>query len=166
VRRVPRVLLLAVAAAVLVGPAWGVDPITLEERAAVIERVSTEPDGARVVIGHLSRTLHMPTDELRTQRMQTGLGWGDLLVANLISKMAGLTFDQVAGEFGSGKSWEAIARDHQVNLEKLAGDVDRSEEIVERREEDRPPVVSSGDGSSRRGPNGSQSGGGARRTRH
>jgi hypothetical protein len=53
------------------GPAGVADPPTLGERAAVIERVSTEPDGTRV-LGHLSRTLQAPTDELRTQREQTG----------------------------------------------------------------------------------------------
>jgi hypothetical protein len=132
--------------------------------------VSTERDGARVVVGHLSRKLRMPVDDLQTQRKQTGLGWGEILIANLMSRTARLTFDEIVGEFRSGKSWEGIARDHHVNLEKLADDVDRSQEIVEQREEDKAPAVSSGDGSSRRGSAarqpGGDSGAGSGRTRH
>ena len=169
-RHATSVLFAALTVVLAVGPAWSADPPTLAERAAAIERVSTETDGARVVIGHLSRKLHIPTDTLQAQRKQSGLGWGELLIANLISTMAKLTFDQIVGEFRNGKSWEGIARDHHVNLQRLADDVDRSQEIVERREEDRAPTVTSGEGSIRRGSSarqsGSDAGAGTGRGRH
>src|SRR5204862_469539 len=57
----------------------------LAERAAAIEAAAEEPDGERVVLGHLSRTLGMSAEALRAQRAQTGLGWGDLLIANRLS---------------------------------------------------------------------------------
>jgi hypothetical protein len=163
---VPLVVLAIVLAVAL---ARGAEPPTLEDRAAAIERVSTERDGARVVIGHLSRKLQMPVDELRRERQRTGLGWGELLIANLVSRTAGLTVDQVAGEFRSGKSWEDIARTHHVNLETLAEDVDRTQETVEQREEDRAPTVTQGNGSKHPGstghPRGDDAGAGTGRGR-
>jgi hypothetical protein len=137
-RRTPSVVT-ALTLVLGVGPAWSADPPTLEGRAAAIERVSTQFDGARVVIGHISRKLRMPSDTLQAQRKQTGLGWGELLIANRLSKEKELTFAQVVAEFRSGKSWEQIARDHRVDLERLRDDVRRSQEVVEQREEDRPP---------------------------
>ena len=166
-RSVISVLLTAVVVAFAGGPVRGADSPTLEERAVAIERVVEEPDGARVVIGHLSRKLHIPTDELQTQHKETGLGWGELLVANLVSRMGKVTVAQVVGEFRNGQTWETIARDHHVNLDKLEDAVEGSQEIVERREEDRAPATSSGDGSKRRssGPRAGDAGAGAGRTR-
>lgn len=146
-------MLVALTLVLGVGPAWSANPPTLEERAAAIERVSTEPDGARVVIGHLSRKLRIPSDTLQTQRKQTGLGWGELLIVNRLSKEKGLTFDEVVAEFRSGKSWEAIAREHQVDLGQLDDDVRRSQEVVERRSEDKPPPPMGDTSQSRPPPN-------------
>ncbi|HYB43902.1 MAG TPA: hypothetical protein VEL75_19135 [Candidatus Methylomirabilis sp.] len=138
------------------GRAWGADPSTLEERATAIEHVSTEPDGTRVVLGHLSRKLHIPSDTLRAQRTQTGLNWGELLIAHRLGEAKGLAFDEAVVEFKGGKSWETIARDHGVDLSKLAGDVQRSQEIVEGREEDRSPNLETSPSSG----HGNQGGGG------
>ena len=143
-RRSASVVATALTLALGGGPAWSANPPTLDERAAAIERVSTQPDGARVVIGHISRKLRTPSDTLKTQREQTGLNWGELLIANRLSKEKGLTFDQVVAEFQSGKSWEQIARDHHVDSERLDDDIQRSQEVVERREEDRPPPTTGG----------------------
>ena len=96
-------VLIVLAVALGTGPAWSADPPSLEERAAAIERVSKEPDGDRVVVGHISRKLGIPVETLRTQRTQTGFGWGELLIANRLSSAKGLTFDQVVAEFRSGK---------------------------------------------------------------
>src|SRR5258705_7010601 len=140
------------------GPAWSDEP-TLAERAAAIESVSTQSDGARVVIGHLSRKLHIPSDTLKAKRAQTGLSWGELLIANRLSGAKGLTFDHVVAEFRSGKSWDAIARDHNVNLGKLTSDVRQSQEIVEQREEDKAPHLSTDNTSSRGSPGAGHRGG-------
>jgi len=138
-RMLPALLALELAASA----ASGTDASTLEERAVAIDHVVTEPDGARVVVGHVSRKLHISSDTLQDQRAQTGLGWGELLVAHLIAKMAALDFDQVVGEFHTGADWEGIARLHRVNLEKLDAEVAQSQEIVEQREEDRAPTTTS-----------------------
>jgi hypothetical protein len=45
--------------------------------------------------------------------------WGDLLIANRLSRQAALTYDQVVAEFRGGKGWEAIARNHGVDVTAL-----------------------------------------------
>jgi len=122
-----------------IGPAWGSDPPTLEELAAGIEKVRSGPDGERIVVGHISRKLDMPVDALRVQRARTTLAWGDLLIANLLSKSAKLNVDSVAAELGSGMKWEDIARRHNVRLDELINDVRQSQESMELRVEDRAP---------------------------
>src|SRR5436309_13682093 len=87
---------LAIAAVFLaVGLTWGAGPPTLEELAAAIDRVRTGPDGERVVAGHISRKLAVSVEVLRAQQAQTKLGWGELLIANLLSKATKLTLNQV-----------------------------------------------------------------------
>ena len=159
VSRIAAGVLAAVAVVLAIGPAPGANPPTLAERAAAIENVVTQPDGARVVIGHISRKLRLPTDTLRAERAQTGLGWGELLIANLISSMGKLRFEDVAAEFQKGKSLEAIARDYKVNAQQLTAEVSQSQEIVEQREEDRAPATSSGSGSKPHGSAARQPGG-------
>ncbi|MBI3826705.1 MAG: hypothetical protein HY294_11960 [Candidatus Rokubacteria bacterium] len=116
-----------------------VDPPALEERAAAIERSSKAPDGDRVVVGHLSRKLGVPVETLRMQRARTGLGWGDLLIANRLAGDTGLPVEQLAAEFRDGGSWTAVARAHGGRVEALIQDVGQTQEAVERRSEDRAP---------------------------
>src|SRR5881296_1390474 len=88
------------------GLIWGAARPTLEELAAAIERVRTGPDGERVVVGHISRKLAVSVEALRAQHARTGLGWGELLIANLLlSKTTKLTVDHVVAEFRGGKGW-------------------------------------------------------------
>src|SRR6266481_2339129 len=91
--------LIALVVVLGVGLTWGADPPTLEELAAAIERARTGPDGERVVVGHISRKLAVSAEALRAQHAQTGLGWGELLIANLLlSKTAKQTIDHVVAE--------------------------------------------------------------------
>jgi hypothetical protein len=135
--RAPILLGLLVLAAA--APAWSQDSMTLAERAAAIERASTAPDGFRVVVGHVSRELGIPVDVLRGQRLQTGLDWGALLIANRLAKEARIPFDQVVAEARGGKAWEDIAREHKVDVAKLVGAVSNTQSVVERRAEDKAP---------------------------
>ncbi len=55
-------------------PVCAADAPTLEDRAVAIERASTRPDGARVVLGHLSRELvHLRPEVLRVFRVAAHL---------------------------------------------------------------------------------------------
>ncbi len=121
------------------GFARGAAAPTLGERAAAIEQASKAPDGERVVVGHLSRALRLSAETLRTQRAQTGLSWGELLIVNRLAKESGLAFANIVAEFRSGRSWEQIAGAHAVNLDKLMREVQSSQEMVEQRAEDPSP---------------------------
>src|SRR5205823_11121235 len=95
----------------------------LAERAAAIEAAAEEPDGERVVLGHLSRTLGMSAEALRAQRAQTGLGWGDLLIANRLSREPPAPFVTLVAGMRSSQHWESVARAHCTHPERLANDV-------------------------------------------
>jgi len=122
-----------------IGSAWGADPPTLEELAAGIEKVRSGPDGERVVVGHISRKLEMSVDSLRTQRAQTTLSWGDLLIANLLSKSTKVSVDALAAELKSGMKWEDVARRHNARVDELIAEVRLSQQAIEQRAEDRAP---------------------------
>jgi hypothetical protein len=137
---------------------WSADPPSLEARAAAIDSASQAPDGVRVVVGHLSRKLGIPVDELRAQRAQTGLDWGELLIANELSRQTGLPIDQIVAEFRSPKGWEEIARDHRADLKKLTTEIQASQDAVEQRTEDKAPRTDTGTPAS--APTGRAGGGG------
>jgi hypothetical protein len=126
-----------VAIVLLVQPVWGADSPTLQERAAAIDRVSKETDGDRIVVGHISRALGVSVERLRIQHTQSGLGWGDLLIAHRIAKAASSPVDDIVAESRNGKDWETIARDRKVDLPKLVADVQRSQDAVEQRVDDK-----------------------------
>jgi hypothetical protein len=130
-------------------------PPTLADRAAAIERTAGEPDGERVVLGHLSRKLNMSAETLRAQRAQTGLGWGDVFIANRLALETKAAFETLVAEMRSGQDWESVARAHGADLERLQTDVRASEEAVEQRSEDKSPhattVPGSGKGHGRAG---------------
>lgn len=131
--------LVAITVFLAIGFTWGADPPTLEELAAAIDRVRTGPDGERIVAGHISRKLGVSVEVLRAQQAQTMLGWGELLIANLLSKATKLTVEQVVVEFRSGKGWTIIAQHHNVGLDQLFAEVQQSQQAMEQRSEDRAP---------------------------
>jgi hypothetical protein len=136
-------------------PATESAPPTLADRAAAIERTAGEPDGERVVLGHLSRKLNMSAETLRSQRAQTGLGWGDLFIANRLALETQTPFETLVAELRGGQNWESVARAHGADLERLQTDMRASEEAVEQRSEDKSPhattVPGSGKGHGRAG---------------
>ena len=121
----------------------GAQAPTLADRVAAIDRVVTQPEGYRVVVGHISRELVIVVDTLRAQHAQTGLSWGEILVAHRVSREAKVSFDQIAAEYRTGRSWEDLARDHKVDLQKITAAIQRSQSVVEQRAEDKapPPTV-------------------------
>ena len=133
--RLSIVLALTLAMAVIAGA----QAPTLADRAAAIDRVVTQPEGYRVVVGHISRELGIVVDTLRVQHAQTGLSWGEILVAHRVSREAKVSFDQIAAEYRAGKSWEDLARDHKVDPLKITAAIQRSQGVVEQRAEDKAP---------------------------
>ncbi len=119
----------------------GADEPTLGERAAAIERASQEPDGVRTVVGHLSRALGVSVDTLRTQRAETGLNWGELLIATRLARATELPLAQIVSELKTGKTWEDIAEAHGVDGARLARQVEQSQAVVETHGEDKAPHI-------------------------
>lgn len=108
-------------------PAWGADEsATLNAHVTAVTRVGETPEGKQVVPQRLSQELGMSAQTLQAQRQQTGLGWGEILIANRISQRTGMTFSQVVGEFRSGKGWGEIARERNLNVGKLVSEVKES----------------------------------------
>lgn len=116
--------------------AWSADSPTLEERADAIERVAKEPDGDRVVVGHLSRSLKISVGTLREERARTGLGWGELLIAHRLATLTKRSLDDVVADFRAGKGWSDIAQAGQADFVRVIADVKRTQEVVEHRSED------------------------------
>jgi hypothetical protein len=127
---------------------------TLAECAAAIEATANEPDGERVVLGHLSRTLAMAADVLRAQRAQTGLGWGDLFIANWLALETHTPIETLVAESRAGATWEDLAQQHGADVERLAKAVRTSEDAMEQRSDDKYPHASTA------GPSGRGRGGG------
>src|SRR5262245_37484824 len=149
--------------ALAVTAAAGPDAVTLDARAAAIDAAAAEPDGVRVVAGHLSRKLVVSFEILQAQRAQLGLGWGQLLVAHYLAREATVPVEQVAGERHGGKPWAAIAADHHLDLGALTAEVQKSQEAIEQRSDDRPRPAAPGSPSSAGGGKGRGKGGGGRR---
>src|SRR5262249_18293443 len=125
-------------------------PPTLADRAAAIERTAEEPDGERVVLGHLSRKLNMSAETLRAQRAQTGLGWGDVFIANRLALETQTPFETLVAEMRGGQDWESIARAHGADLTRLESDMRASEEAMEQRSEDKSPHATTAPGSGKK----------------
>jgi hypothetical protein len=161
-RTAASVLAVAGALVALLASAARAQEPTLEEHVAAIDRVAAEPDGVRVVLGHISRRLGIAVETLRTQGAQTGLGLGELLVVNRLAAETSVAVDELVREFRDGRTWTQIASGHAVDLAALVAFVAQSQEAVEQRSDDRSPAAHGGDTSSgrQRGAGGRGSGGG------
>jgi hypothetical protein len=140
----------------------GAEPVTLETCAAAIESQAAEPDGDRVVVGHLSRQLGISVETLRQQRAQTALGWGDLLIANHLAAATGLTFEQTVTEYRTGKTWSEVAESHAIEVAELLKYVQEAEDAIEERSDDKGRTGRS-ESAPTRSTGGGRGGGGRRR---
>ena len=151
----------ALALALAFNVARGAEAPTLEASAAAIESAAGQPDGDRVVVGHLSRKLGISVEVLREQRAHSALGWGDLLIANYLAAATGLTFEQTVAEYRAGRTWNQVAEGHAVAVPELLQYVRQSEAAIEQRSEDK--AASGKNGSTTSHSTGGGAGGGHRR---
>ena len=85
---------------------------TVASRAANVDRISTATG--------------VPVATLQTERASTGLGWGSLEKAHLLSNATGQSFDDVVALHQSGQGWGKIAHDNGLNLGRLVSTANRS----------------------------------------
>ena len=113
-------------------PAWGADPVApLDDHAKAINRAAATPEGSQRVVEHLSKELNVPAATLRAQREQSKLGWGELSIANRLSQKTGVPVDQLIAEHKSGKGWGAIAKERDVKLGPMVGELKKSDQALE-----------------------------------
>ena len=64
----------------------------------------------------ISTATGVPIETLQAERASTGLGWGSLEKAHLLSNATGQSFDDVVALHQSGHGWGKIAHDNGLNL--------------------------------------------------
>ena len=110
-----------------------------------------------MVAQRLAQTLHMPANTLQSQRTQTRLDWGDLVIANRLAQSTGLSFDQIVREGQNGKDWDAVAHAHGLDLSKLITDSKQAQSALQAPQgpgqESSQPGPGRRDGHRRRGSN-------------
>src|SRR5574341_1267800 len=141
--------LLVIGIVLTAAPAWAADgSAMLDKHVRAINRTARTSEGQQVVVQRLSQELGIPAQTLQAQRQQTGLGWGEILIANRLSQKTGTSFDQIVSEFRSGKGWGAIAREHDLKLGKLVSEVSTTHRAI------RTSIQASGRGASHGGGSG------------
>jgi hypothetical protein len=86
----------------------------------------SDATGGADVLTRISRETGVPVATLQTEKSATGLGYGDLEIANLLAKASGRSFDAVVAKFKAGEGWGKIAHDMGLNLGKIVSDAHRS----------------------------------------
>lgn len=105
---------------------------TVQDSVTAIDRAADQ-----AVAQRLAKTLGMDASTLQTQRSQTKLGWGDLVVANRLAQATGFSFTKIVDEFQSAKAWEPVVQDHGADLGKLIGDTKQPRAALEAAEKPR-----------------------------
>ena len=78
-----------------------------------------ETTGAAHALSRVSNETGVPVDTLQAQKSATGLGYGDLEIANLLAKASGQSFDSIVAKSKAGEGWGKIAQDMGLNLGKI-----------------------------------------------
>lgn len=102
------------------------DDRKLEREAARLDLEARHIQENDQVLTSLSKSLGVPVETLSSQKQSTGFGFGQLLLANSLSRATGLSFDQLAAQFQSGKGWGRIARERGVNLGEIVSGIRKS----------------------------------------
>ena len=77
-------------------------------------------------LDRISTATGVPIETLQAERASTGLGWGSLEKAHLLSNATGQSFDNVVALHQSGQGWGKIARNNGLNLGTLVSNAHRS----------------------------------------
>jgi hypothetical protein len=78
----------------------------------------------------ISTATGVPIETLQAERASTGLGWGSLEKAHLLSNASGQSFDDVVALHQSGQGWGKIAHDNGLNLGRLVSNANRSSQAT------------------------------------
>ena len=86
----------------------------------------SDATGGAGVLNRIFRETGVPVATLQTEKSSTGLGYGDLEIANILAKASGQSFDSIVAKFKAGEGWGKIAQDVGLNLGKLVSAAHRT----------------------------------------
>ncbi len=104
------------------------EPADLNNEIKALNDTAKTLDGQKRVLERIAAATGVPSATLSQERMTTRLGFGELMIAHLLATSSGKTFDQIVGEFRSGKGWGNIANENGV---KLGGLVSKAHESAQ-----------------------------------
>ena len=131
-------------------PARGEDRDPFDKAATTVNGAATTPAGAQQVAGKIASELNttcacstFSAQSVSAQRAQTGLGWGEVLIADrlalAISRQSKISFDTALGQVMAARQqpagqqpagWGAIAKANNLNVGQLVGGVTKSADAV------------------------------------
>ena len=80
------------------------------------------------VLTRISDETGVPVDPLRAERASTGLGYGELENAHLLSNASGQSFNDIVAMHNAGEGWGKIAHDNGLNLGRIVSNAHRSDQ--------------------------------------
>jgi TolA-binding protein len=83
-------------------------------------------DGRTRVLTAISNETGVQVGTLQTQLSTNRLGYGDLLIANLLASASNKSFDDIAAMFKAGEGWGKIAKDLGLNLGMIVSKAKRA----------------------------------------
>jgi hypothetical protein len=81
-------------------------------------------------LDRISTATGVPIETLQAERASTGLGWGGIEKAHLLSNATGQSFDNIVALHQSGQGWGKIAHDNGRNLGRLVSNANRSSQAA------------------------------------
>jgi hypothetical protein len=114
----------------------------LEKKIAAINAAAKH--GEDVVLERISKETGVAIEKLRELKGESGLGFGELLVATEIAAASGKTFADVVAEFKAGKGWGSIAADSNVELGGLIKSTGHVQAMIDRDQHGRIMAQSNG----------------------
>jgi hypothetical protein len=81
-------------------------------------------------VQRISDETGVPVDTLQAERTSTGLGWGGLENAHLLSNATGQSFDDIVALHQAGEGWGKIARDNGLKLGDIVSAAHRSSQAA------------------------------------
>lgn len=81
-------------------------------------------------LDRISAATGVPAATLQAERTSTGLGWGGIEQAHLLSNATGQSFDSIVALHQSGQGWGKIAHDNGLNLGRLVSNANRSSQAT------------------------------------
>ncbi len=128
-----RLSLIIAAFFLVIGAAVSRTDMTAELKRTTVDintRAQTKDGRTRVLMAISSET-GVPVTTLQTEQSANGLGYGDLLIANLVASESGKNVSEVLAMFKAGQGgWGKIANDLGLNLGQIVSKARQAEQAA------------------------------------